>query len=136
MKAMISTSARFSGKAHLKSTLLYCGILASLLYTGMMTFIRFEGYSLISQTVSELTAIGAPSRSLWIPLGFIYQVLMIAFGIGLWVSAGTKPSLRVVAGVGANLPTPWVGLWERINIFGFLLWNVVLAGNLIIKVKD
>jgi hypothetical protein len=29
--------------------------------------------------------------------------------------------------VAANLPTPWVGLWERINIVAFLLWVVVLA---------
>jgi len=27
----------------------------------------------------------------------------------------------------ANLPTPWIGLWERINIMGFLLWVAVLA---------
>jgi hypothetical protein len=29
--------------------------------------------------------------------------------------------------IAANLPTPWVGLWERINISVFLLWVVVLA---------
>ena len=27
----------------------------------------------------------------------------------------------------ANLPTQWVGFWERINIGAFLLWVVVLA---------
>ena len=27
----------------------------------------------------------------------------------------------------ANLPTPWIGLWERINISVFLLWVVVLG---------
>jgi hypothetical protein len=27
----------------------------------------------------------------------------------------------------ANLPTPWMGVWERINIFGYLLWIIVLA---------
>ena len=26
-----------------------------------------------------------------------------------------------------NLPTPWIGLWERINIIVFLMWVVVLA---------
>ena len=31
------------------------------------------------------------------------------------------------ARVQANLPTPWVGVWERINIGVFLLWVVVLA---------
>jgi hypothetical protein len=27
----------------------------------------------------------------------------------------------------ANLPTPWIGLWERVNIGVWLLWVVVLA---------
>ena len=27
----------------------------------------------------------------------------------------------------ANLPTPWMGVWERINIGIFLLWVVMLA---------
>jgi hypothetical protein len=29
--------------------------------------------------------------------------------------------------VEANLPTPWAGVTERINIGGYLLWQVVLA---------
>jgi hypothetical protein len=29
--------------------------------------------------------------------------------------------------IAANLPTPWLGVYERINIFGYLLWVVVLA---------
>jgi hypothetical protein len=29
--------------------------------------------------------------------------------------------------IAANLPTPWVGVWERINIGAFLAWVVVLA---------
>jgi hypothetical protein len=29
--------------------------------------------------------------------------------------------------IAAGLPTPWVGIWERINIGVFLLWIVVLA---------
>jgi hypothetical protein len=31
----------------------------------------------------------------------------------------------------ANLPTPWVGVTERINIGVFLLWVVVLATALL-----
>jgi hypothetical protein len=27
----------------------------------------------------------------------------------------------------ANLPTPWMGVWERINIAAWLLWVAVLA---------
>lgn len=29
--------------------------------------------------------------------------------------------------IAANLPTPWVGVWERIGIAAFMLWVVVLA---------
>jgi hypothetical protein len=31
----------------------------------------------------------------------------------------------------ANLPTPWMGVWERIDIGVFLLWVVVLAVGLL-----
>jgi hypothetical protein len=31
----------------------------------------------------------------------------------------------------ADQPTPWVGVWERITIFGYLLWGVVLAIGLL-----
>jgi hypothetical protein len=194
-----------------RKVLLICGILSSLLYVAMniLGAMQFEGYSSISQTVSELSAIGAPSRPLWIALGIPYDVLLIAFGMGVWVSAGGKRALRVVGSllvaygvvglpwmlfapmhlrgeiftltdtmhivfamvtvlfmlvaigfgatalgkrfryysiatimlllvfgaltgldglrIAANLPTPWVGVWERINILGFLLWVVVLG---------
>jgi hypothetical protein len=45
-------------------------------------------------------------------------VILLAFG-----ALTTADASRVAA----NLPTPWVGLWERINIGVFLLWVVVLA---------
>ncbi len=201
--------------------LLVCGILSSLLYGAMITVIRFEGSSPISQTVSELSAIGAPTRPLWALLGPVYSVLVAAFGVGVRMSAGGKRVLRVVgvlfiafgvlgglawpfasmhqrqvlaAGGGtlsdtlhvilgimtvlfmlvaigsgatafgkrfrlysiatigilfafgvltgldgpriqANLPTPWVGLWERISIYGFLLWVLILAVTLL-RVRD
>jgi hypothetical protein len=195
---------------------LACGILSSLLYAAMVWAIRYEGYSLVSQVPSELTAIGAPTRALWARLGWIYTVLAIAFGFGLWKWSGRNRAVRVVgslllthaslgllwpfaamhqrevlaAGGGtssdtlhvvlagvtvflmflaigfgatafgkqfrlysivsivvllafggltfleaprlqANLPTPWIGLWERINISVFLVWIVVLATMLL-----
>ena len=195
-----------------RKSLLVCGILSSLLYGAMIVAIGSEGYSRISQTPSELTAIGAPTRSLWMQLGAVYTVLVIALGWGVWKSAGRDRALRIVGGllvtygslgllwpfapmherevlaagggtlsdtmhvvlasatvllmfvamgfaarafgkrfrlysiasivilvafgvltfwnaplVQANLPTPWIGLWERINISVFLLWVVVLA---------
>lgn len=196
-----------------QEVLLSCGILSSLLYGAMITLIRYEGYNPISQVPSELTAIGAPTRPLWMVLGPVYDALVVAFGMGVWMSAGRKRALRIAGGlfvafgvlggiawpfaamhqrevlaagggtfsdslhrilglatvvfmlvaVGfgaaafgkvfrlysivtllilfvfgaltgldsprlqANLPTPWIGLWERITIVGFLLWVVVLA---------
>jgi hypothetical protein len=188
--------------------LLVCGIASSLLYVAMNVFVpmQWEGYSSASQTVSELSAIGAPTRPLWVSLGIAYTLLVSAFGCGVWVSARRNRPLRVVGGlmvahgviglawppmhlrgaevtltdtmhivwtmvtvllmlleigfgaaafgkrfrlysiativilvafgaltgldaprIPANLPTPWVGVWERINIGVFLLWVVVLA---------
>jgi hypothetical protein len=195
----------------IKASLL-CGIVSSLLYGAMIGAIRFEGYSRLAQAPSELTAIGAPTRTLWMLLGAVYTVLVTAFGWGVWKAAGRNRAQRVVGGlmlaygslgllwpfasmhqrdvlaagggtlndtmhvvlagvtvllmflaiaVGAaafgkrfrlysvasiivlvafgaltfweaprlqaNLPTPWMGLWERINISVFLLWIAVLG---------
>ena len=46
------------------------------------------------------------------------MLIFIVFGIMSFLDA---PQLA------ANLPTPWLGVWERVNIFGYLLWIVVLA---------
>jgi hypothetical protein len=193
-----------------RKLLLICGILSSLLYVAMniVGAMGDEGYSSVSQTVSELSAIGAPTRPLWVLLAVPYTLLVTAFGWGVWKSVGRNRRLRVVGGlmvaygalgvvwpfapmhlrgaefaltdamhivlgavtvllmllavgfgaaalgkwfrlysvislailvvfgaltgldsprIAANLPTPWIGLWERINIGTFLLWVVVLA---------
>ena len=79
--------------------LLICGILSSLLYVLMNIFVpmRFEGYSLATQTVSELSAIAAPTRTLWVSLAIVYILLFAAFGWGVWKSADGNRSLRIVA---------------------------------------
>jgi Protein of unknown function (DUF998) len=194
-----------------RKLLLICGILSSLLYiaTVVLAAMRWEGYSSISQTVSELIAINAPTRPLVVPLFVTYALLVYAFGVGVWQSSGRKRALHFVAiglvgkevlglivtlffpihlrgvegtltdtmhailtlvgvlfmllalGFGAtafgkrfrlysiatiltlvvggvltgldapqlatDLPTPWMGVWERINIFAYMLWVVVLA---------
>jgi hypothetical protein len=149
-----------------RKALLACGILSSLLYIAMNVFVpmRWQGYSSASQTVSELSAIGAPTRPLWVPhqravlaagggtlsdtlhivwtavtslffileiglgaavFGKLYRlysiatlVILIAFGALTGVEAPN---------VGKNLPTPWIGIWERINIGAFMIWVIVLA---------
>ena len=187
-----------------------------MLYALMIWTIRYDGYSLLAQVPSELTAIGAPTRTLWGQLGWIYTALVAAFGFGIWKSATRNRVLRAVGGfilayaslgvlwpfapmhqrevlaagggtpsdtmhvvlggvtvflmfltIGlgatvlgrafrlysiatvavlltfgvmtfidaprllANLPTPWIGLWERINISMFLLWVAVFAAALL-----
>jgi|SRR5690242_6690511 uncharacterized protein DUF998 len=199
-----------------RKALLVCGILSSLLYIVMNIFVplQWEAYSLTSQTVSELSAIGAPTRPLWVPLGIAYTLLVAAFGLGVWKSAGRSWSLHVLGGlliasgivglgwppmhqrdalavgggtltdilhivwtavtvllfmleigfgaaafgkrfrvysfatmvilvafgiltgldapgVSANLPTPLIGVWERIQIGAFMLWIIVLAFTLL-----
>ena len=81
--------------------LLVCGILSSLLYVAMNVFVpmQCEGYSSASQTVSELSAIGAPTRPLWVLLGVAYTLLVTAFGWGVWRSARRNRPLRVVGGL-------------------------------------
>ena len=196
----------------MRRALLVAGILSSLLYVAMNIFVatQWTSYSSASQTVSELSAIGAPTRSLWLWLGSVYTLLVAAFGYGVRLSGRWNPPLRVAgtliiayglfglawppmhqrevlaAGgatltdtlhivfamvtvllmllamgfgavafgarfriytivsmallvvfgivttvaaprISANLPTPWVGVWERLNIAAFLAWVVVLS---------
>ncbi len=77
--------------------LLICGILSSLLRvaTDILAAMWYPGYSYIDQTMSQLAAIGAPTRPFQIALLAVYDALVIAFGIGVWGSAGRKRSLRV-----------------------------------------
>jgi hypothetical protein len=79
--------------------LLICGILSSLLYALMNIFVPllFDGYNIPSQTVSELSAINAPTRTLWVFLASVYILLFAAFGWGVWKSANGNRSLRIVA---------------------------------------
>ena len=85
----------------LRKALLVCGILSSLLYAAMTVFIamQWEGYSSASQTISELSAVGAPTRSLWALPGAVYTVLVTAFGWGIWRSANGLRVLRIVGGL-------------------------------------
>jgi hypothetical membrane protein len=79
--------------------LLTCGILAPLLYasTDILAGALYAGYSFTSQAISELFAIGAPTSHLVVPLFTVYDVLLVAFALGVWVSAGRNRALRVIA---------------------------------------
>src|SRR5687767_6259788 len=84
-----------------RKILLLCGLLSSLLYVAMNIFVpmQWQGYSAASQAVSELSAIDAPTRPLWVPLGIAYTLLLTAFGWGIWRSAEASRPLRFVGGV-------------------------------------
>ena len=77
--------------------LLICGIVSTALYisTDIILSMSWQGYSYFNQAVSELSAIGAPTRPYWLAMSFIYNPLLIAFGVGVWRSAGKKRSLRI-----------------------------------------
>lgn len=96
--------------------LLLCGILSPLLYiasdVGMA--VVYEGYSYLHQTVSELNAIGAPTRGLSIGLGFAENVLLVSFGLGIWMAAARRRKLQLAA---AALVT--------LGVFGF--WAIPFA---------
>jgi len=192
----------------LRKFLLLCGILSSLLSVAMNVYVptRWEGYSSSAQVVSELSAIGAPTRTLWIALGIPFAPLLAAFACGVWMSARGRRPLQIAAAallvqslfaiywppmhlrgevaslsdvlhivwsvvtlaamlvaivggaralgtafrrysiatvvifvvfgaltftdaprLAANQPTPWIGLWERINMAANVLWVSVFA---------
>lgn len=200
--------------------LLVSGVASSVLYLALLIFVplRWASYDAASFTVSELSAIGAPTRSLWVPLALLWSLLYLGFGFGVWRSADSNRALRVsgvliiaagvlglfwppmharevlaaggetltdqlhlvwaaanglltllavgfgaaalgkwfrlfsgvilatlvLAGaatsasasrVAANLPTPWIGVWERVNIGAWLLWVAVLALALIERAR-
>lgn len=84
----------------LPRALLVGGILSAVLYAAITALVpmRWDGYSSASRTISELSAIGAPTRRLWALLCIPYTLLAIGFGWGVWRSAGRDRPLRVVGG--------------------------------------
>jgi hypothetical membrane protein len=96
--------------------LLGCGILSGVLYFAgdVLMSAVYPGYSSLHRTVSELNAIGAPTRDLSIAFGLAGYLLLIPFGAGVWQSAAGNRRLRV-AGVALAM----------LGISG--LWGVTLA---------
>jgi hypothetical protein len=189
--------------------LLVAGIAGSAVYAAALVLgpLWWPGYSSADQAVSELSALGSPSRPLVAALLLVHSVLAFAFALGVLRAAGTNRALQVtgwllvvvggvdllgplvpmhmrgaeasltdvlhvvatglivlpvlvamaaaatlggwfrgyslltlavalafgaVAGaqgsqLAANEPTPWLGVYERINIGAYLLWMAVLA---------
>jgi len=93
-------SVSFPGGITMRRILLLCGVLSPLCYAAadLLAGLRSEGYSFRDQTISELGAIGAPSRLLFSLLLIPVYSLLVAFGVGVWQSAVGAGRLRVAAG--------------------------------------
>jgi hypothetical protein len=103
-----------------RRALLACGIGSSAAYVAanVAGALRGGGYSSVNQTVSELTAIDAPSRPVALPLFVASDVLSLGFGAGVVASAGRNRPLRVagglLVGVGvANMISPFTPMHTR-----------------------
>lgn len=94
-----STGNALRGSNALREILLACGVLSALAYiaANVLGAVRWEGFSSTSQSISELSALGAPSRPVALPLLIAYSVLALAFGCGVWTAASRNRALRITA---------------------------------------
>jgi len=203
-------------KIYAVNYLLICGIASVVLYiiANIMGAYVWTEYSSLSQSVSELIAVNAPSASIVIPMFLLYSLFVFAFGAGILMLAKENKPLKYVAvflmakellgviatlfapmhlrgtitntsdtwhliltaigvlmcmfpaiimsakafggwfrtfsivtiliflicgtlagmdgaKIAENRPTPYVGVWERINIFSYFLWVIALSIKLI-----
>lgn len=107
-------SQRNVSRANLARALLACGAGYSLLYVvenDVIAATRYQGYSRMSQAISELSAKGAPTRKFLAATLPLSAALMTAFGIGVSKSAGGSRALRVTGGLlvaGGPLSFAWL----------------------------
>jgi hypothetical protein len=99
-----STSRALEGaieRVTLRSTLLICGALAAIWWVliDVVGSLRYPGYNYVDQTISELSAVGAPTRTFMMTVsGIPYVLLMIAFGVGVWLVAGVRSRVGKITG--------------------------------------
>jgi hypothetical protein len=84
-----------------QQVLLLCGVLAPLLHmaTDQLAGRMLQGYSFAAQSMSELSASGAPTRKLVVALTIAATVLTVAFSVGVWRAGGQALLPRIVAGL-------------------------------------
>ncbi|GEO95649.1 DUF998 domain-containing protein [Kocuria turfanensis] len=99
------TAARTAGAARwnvVRKALLAAGPLSSALYviaTDVVGAARWDHYHRAQRMVSDLFAVGSPARPVLNDLMKAYTALTVAFGAGVWASAGTQRALRVSGGM-------------------------------------
>src|SRR5687768_9149420 len=88
-----------------RRALLVCGIVSTLLYFAIDAFgaLSYPGYDYAAQTISEMSAVGAPTRFLLAPLYLIYTLLLLAFAFGVGASAGERRGVRMAANLLAGV---------------------------------
>ena len=81
------------------SILLGCGVVGPLLKVGtdILAGCMWIGYRFTSRSISDLSAIGAPTRALVVPLDIVADLLLIAFAMGVWRLAGGNRRHRLMA---------------------------------------
>lgn len=96
----------------LRRRLLVCGIAASALLAGtdVLAGVSYRGYDFMAQSISELSAVGAPTRLVVVPLNLAYDALMVAFGVGVWATAVNRAgrSMAVMVIGNAVVSAAWV----------------------------
>jgi hypothetical protein len=93
-----------ASRSHWSATdvLVTCGVVYAVSYALVNDAIAaplYGGYSWLDQAVSELSAEGAPTRTLLVAMAPVWSALLIAFGIGIWRAATTKRWLRWLGAV-------------------------------------
>ena len=74
-----------------------CGILSTLFYFAIDAFgaLSYPDYDYASQTISEMSAIGAPTRFVLAPFYLAYSLLLLAFAFGVREAAGERRGVRI-----------------------------------------
>ena len=86
----------------------------------VISSLRYEGYEYHGQAISELAAVGAPSRPLFVAFMLAYNALLLAFTAGIWRTAhGKRAVYYMVAAFVANV---------AVGMFGLLLFNMDQRG--------
>jgi hypothetical protein len=82
----------------MRQALVACGIAYAVLYPVVNDGIAaalYDGYSRMSQAVSELSATGAPPKAFLTAVGPIFGLLQIGFGVGMWRSARDSRAIQI-----------------------------------------
>lgn len=89
------------GGGWMRGALLYCGAIAAMLYFGMdrLAGRLINGYNFMSQSMSDLSALGISTRPLVVSINMLAATFIIAFSIGVWHMANKAFLSRATAGL-------------------------------------